>query len=241
MTSMAQQWIEKFVESGDVIEDILYLRSTERSPSDRKGKSADEKYLENLNRRIRDLTRLLNCNFTARDYFVTLTYSRVGYAKLRADKPPKTPATPYVYKAAEKEIHKLIERCRYHCAKEGVIFKCIYVTANINPDTNNRARIHHHVVVNCEAMETLKRLWRHGHVLVENVKNEVDHVRLARYMMDQVPYEKGHNNYGRTLNLEKPFITEHVLWNPYKVLTPPEGAIVLKQGLNYLRFVRDKS
>ena len=122
-----------------------------------------------------------------------------------------------------------------------MIFKCIYVTANINPDTNNRARIHHHVVVNCEAMETLKRLWRHGHVLVENVENEVDHVRLARYMMDQVPYEKGHNNYGRTLNLEKPFITEHVPWNPYKVLTPPEGAIVLKQGLNYLRFVRDKS
>lgn len=238
---MAQQWIEKFVESGDVIEDILYLRSTEQSPSDRKGKSADEKYLENLNRRIRDLTRLLNCNFTARDYFVTLTYSRAGYAKLRADKPPTVPATPYVYTAAEKEIHKLIARCRYHCTEKGVIFKCVYVTANMDPVTKNRARIHHHLVVNHDAMKILKSLWKHGRVLVKNVKNEVDHGKTAYYMMNQVPYEKGRNNYGRTLNLEKPIITEHIPLNPNKALTPPEGAIVLKQGPNYLRFVRDKS
>lgn len=238
---MAQQWIEKFVESGDVIEDILYLRSTERSPSDGKRKSADEKYLENLNRRIRDLTRLLNCNFTARDYFVTLTYSRVGYAKLRADKPPKIPATPYVYKAAEMEIRKLIERCRYHCDKEGVIFKCIYVTANMDPFTQKRARIHHHIVVNYEAMKILKSLWKHGRVLVKHVKNEVDHGKTAYYMINQVPYEKGRNTYGRTLNLEKPFVTEHVPWNPDKILAPPESAIVLKQGRNYLRFARSKS
>lgn len=101
---MAQQWIEKFVESGDVIEDILYLRSTERSPSDKKGKSADEKYLENLNRRIRDLTRLLNCNFTPRDYFVTLTYSRAGYAKLRADKRPRFLPPPMFIKPRKKRF-----------------------------------------------------------------------------------------------------------------------------------------
>ena len=237
---MAQYWKEKIVESGDVIEDILYLHSTDRTQADKKKKSPDEKYLENLSRRIRDLTRLLNCNFTSRDYFVTLTYSRAGYAKLRADKPPKAPATPYVYKAAEKEIRKLIDYCRYHCAKEGVIFKCVYVTANINPDTKNRARIHHHVVVNCEAMKIFKSLWQHGRVLTKNTYDEANRFYLAYYMLMQVPYEKGHNNYGRTLNLEKPIVTERVPWNPNKVLVPPENSTVIKQGRNYLRYALNK-
>lgn len=238
---MAHYWKEKTVESGDVIEKTIYLHSTDRSPSEKEKKPPEEKYLENLNRCIRDVARLLNCNYTARDYFVTLTYSRAGYAKLRADKPPTVPATPYVYTAAEKEIHKLIARCRYHCTEKGVIFKCVYVTANMDPVTKNRARIHHHLVVNHDAMKILKSLWKHGRVLVKNVKNEVDHGKTAYYMMNQVPYEKGRNNYGRTLNLEKPIITEHIPLNPNKALTPPEGAIVLKQGPNYLRFVRDKS
>jgi len=231
--SVAQYWKEKIVESGDVIEDILYLHSTDRT-------QADEKYLENLNRRIRDLTRLLNCNFTERDYLVTLTYSRHGYAKLRADKPPKVPATTYVYKQAKKELSKLLELCRYRCATEGVAFQCIYVTANMNPDTKNRARIHHHLVVSHDAMEILKSLWKHGHVLVEHVYDEVDHDFLARYLMNQVPYEKGRNNFGRTLNLKKPIVTERVPWNPNKVLEPPENATVIKQGRNYLRYTLNK-
>ena len=233
---MAHYWKEKTVESGDVIENTIYLHSTDRSPSEKEKKPPEEKYHENLNRRIRDVARLLNCNYTPRDYLVTLTYSKVGYAKLRANKPSKVSASAYVYKAAEKELLKLIERCRYHCSKLGVTFKCVYITSNIKFRTKNYARIHHHVVVNCEAMETLKNLWPHGRVLTENIYKEADHTGLARYMMEQVPYEKGRNNYGRTLNLEKPIVTEHVLLNPNKVLTPPEGATVLKTNRNYQRF-----
>ena len=77
---MAHYWKEKTVESGDVIENTIYLHSTDRSPSEKEKKPPEEKYHENLNRRIRDVARLLNCNYTPRDYLVTLTYSKVGYA-----------------------------------------------------------------------------------------------------------------------------------------------------------------
>jgi len=233
---MALYWKEKIVESGDVIEDIIYLYSTSRSPSDKERKPPEQKYLENLNRRIRDVARLLNCNFTVEDYFVTLTYSKAGYAKLRANKPSDVPASDYVYEAAEKEIHNLIERCRYHCSKKGIPFESVYITSNMHHETLNYARIHHHLVVNQEAVKTLKHLWHNGYIRKKHLKDEVDHTRLAQYMLWQVPYRKGRNTYGRTHNLKTPIVTDRVLLDPNKKLIPPEDATVLKAGRNFQRY-----
>lgn len=77
------KWKKKIVESGDVIEEIIYLShpiSIGRSIP----KTKEEKHNENLRRCIRDLGRIINANFSAGDYLVTLTYNGESYSNIKA-------------------------------------------------------------------------------------------------------------------------------------------------------------
>lgn len=133
---MNPYWKHKTVESSDVVEDILHLCSTSRTPGGKNKKAPEEKYNEDLNQRIRNLGRLLNYNFGPVDCFVRLSYAKDSYAKLRSGKPDGVSVSEYMYEAADKEIAKLMDRCRYHCAKHGIPFLCVYITSNMNGKTN---------------------------------------------------------------------------------------------------------
>jgi len=238
---MNPYWKHKTVESGDVFEDILYLCSASRTPGGKNKKTPEEKYNENLNQRIRDLGRLLNSNFGPADCFVRLSYSNDSYAKLRSGKPDGVSVSEYVYEPAEKEIVKLINRCRYHCEKNGIPFLCVYITSNMKGKTKHPVRIHHHLVVNREALKTLKRLWTNGYIQVQFLETYgLDYTVVAAYMLRQVPYRKGRKTYGRTNNLKKPIITDRILLDPNILLSPPEDSVLLKHGRNFQRFSKRK-
>ena len=106
-------WKEKTIEAGKVNEKIAYLHQSIGRPRKRQ-KSKDEKMIETLNRRIRHLSRLINCNFCVGDYFVTLTYSHDASERLLSNMPSDANDAEYEYCEANKEIRSLIDRCRYH-------------------------------------------------------------------------------------------------------------------------------
>ncbi len=235
---MTRDWKKKTVESGRMIEEIKYPSSTSPAPSptSKPTKLPDEKALENLRRRIRNLGRWINNSFTSEDHFVFLSYSQIAYAKLRAGKPDKVRASDYMYAVAEEEILKFIERCRYQCNILGIPFVYIFVTSKMNGKTGNYARIHHHMIVNAAALDIVKRSWRNGFVRSKHLFKRVDYTELAAYMLHQVTHRKDAKSYGRSKNLKKPIVTVKTLWDPTQELTPPEGARVLEARPYYLRY-----
>lgn len=233
---MSCVWKEKTIEAGKVNEKITYLHCQSVGHSRKRNKSVDEKMIENFNRRVRHLSRLINCNFGVNDYFVTLTYSNEASEQLLSNMTSDVDDAEYEYCEANKEIRSLIDRCRYHCKRHGIRFLCIYVTSNMDSDHGNPTRIHHHLLVNREAIEILTIQWTNGYVDAEPLKDQLDYIEIASYMLNQVPYVKGKDTYGRTCNLEVPIVATRTLLDPNERLLAPEGATILKSSNNYLRY-----
>lgn len=230
------KWAKKRVESGAVIEETIYLEG--HAPGLVKGntRSADEKRSENRNRRIRDLTRLINANFAAGDGFIRLSYSAQAYARLREGLPPKTKASPYVYTRAQETIKRFLRQCEYRCAKMGIPLRYVYITSNIKGATGHYARIHHHLIVDWEAITLVRTLWTAGKTHVAPLEDRPDYRPLAAYMLQQVPFVPGKRNYSHSNDLEKPIQHTRYLTDPNEPLHAPTGAQILRSYPNYLSY-----
>ena len=71
---------------------------------------------------------------------------------------------------------------------------------------------------------------------MEPLQDQLDYTEIASYMLNQVPYVKGKDTYGRTSNLETPIVATRTLLDPNEKLVAPEGATVLRSSNNYLRY-----
>lgn len=152
------------------------------------------------------------------------------------NKPSDIDNLEYEYYEANKEVRKLVDRCRYHCKRHVIRFLCIFVTSNMQRDHGGEARIHHHLLVNREAVDILIKHWNNGYVNMEPLQDQLDYTEIASYMLNQVPYVKGKDTYGRTSNLETPIVATRTLLDPNEKLVAPEGATVLRSSNNYLRY-----
>ena len=97
---------------------------------------------------VRDLTRILNTNFSETDYLVTCTYG--------CEEPPTV-------EFAKKEWQKLIRNTRNLCKRKGEAFKYVHVT-----EWKDK-RIHHHMVMSIGSVDIreAKKLWKHGGVKIQ--------------------------------------------------------------------------
>lgn len=97
-------------------------------------------------------------------------------------------------------------------------------------------RIHHHMIVNREALYAVEKCWKHGKMRKEQLRDQADYTPWARYMLAQTPCRPGRKNVGRSMNLQKPFERIEVMKNPNEPLTPPKGAKVLHKSRNKIVF-----
>ena len=233
------KWKKKKVESGNVIEEIIYLEKpiSFREPHP---KAKADKDSENMRRRIRDVGRMLNSNFAVGDYLVTLTYNRVSYGQIMADPSIRRFRRQIAYMNAEHELSLFIKRCQYHANQSGIPFRALYITSDMRKDTGNYARVHHHMVVNREALELVRSLWDNGFVLEEELRDQADYTPIADYFMEQVWHIENKKSYGRTRNLEKPITTAMPLLDPNETLVEPEGATVLAVSRNHIKYTYKK-
>lgn len=233
------KWKKKKVESGPVIEEIIYL-SNQTPKGLWKPKTKDEKDNENLRRRIRDIGRMLNSNFSAGDYLMTLTYNRVSYRKIMAAPSIRRYRRQIAYMNAEHELSLFIKRCQYHANQSGVPFRSIFITSDIRKATGKYVRVHHHMVVNREALELVRSLWDNGFVLEEELRDQADYTPIADYFMEQVWHVENKKSYGRTRNLENPITTAMPLLDPNETLVEPEGATMLSASRNQIKYTYKK-
>lgn len=113
----------------------------------------------------RKLRLLIDNNFTAGDFYVTLTFSDM----------------PTVEEAKES-IRKFNRKLRGLYKKEGLEFKYIYVV-------EGKKRIHFHMLINQGINLNpilMKELWPHGYTKIELYRGEAeDAINLAKYFLKE--------------------------------------------------------
>lgn len=180
--------------------------------------TTEEQQKRNLEIARKKLTRTINANFGAADYFLTLTYDGAIEAA-----------------AAKKEIAKFFRRLKRWRLKNGQgDLKYISVL-------ETKGRCHHHVILNGlmglslkEAWEILFNLWGEGYIFLKRLKKSQQDTRLASYITKE-NIKKNAKRWSQSRNLQKPKVkieevAEHKNQRPLKV---PKNYIRLLYTENY--------
>ncbi len=125
--------------------------------------------------------RLISCNFTHEDLFVTLTYEHI-----------QTPDS------ARKEFEKFLRRIRYFC-KTNNLSQPRYIAVT---ERGNNNRLHHHMILSAVSLDALNRLWGLGGIRVSHLDASSDYSGLANYLLKE-PKEDG-KRWSQSKELRRP-------------------------------------
>lgn len=196
-------WIIRTYKSGGVVEKIKYWVPEEKpTRSERRMKAAIKKQQWNESNIRRRMARKIRANFTGRDYIIDLTYSDEGLDKLGQGLDPNE-----TYHAAHHQLRLWIKRARNACKAAGVEFRYIAITSDVEANTGELVRVHHHVIVNAEAAKIVREKWKLGiateaHLYAE--WKDATRYDLAGYLLKQA----------RRLDEEKKYIPSRNLIDP---------------------------
>lgn len=209
---MALLFVRKFLKivSGKVVELCAFNTRVIKTPRGPRSQPTDPDHkARNVAAIIRRVARLLNCNFSNEDYFVTLTYSEDAYIHLCVGMPAglsEDDRLAYVYGRARKEFDRFIRRCQYACKKAKVPLSFVGVTADRDRLDSTDKHVHHHFVVNGAAVEIVKQAWQNGFTWLNHLSNDDDYTPVAFYMITQTRKEKRKACYKASRNLKQPVI-----------------------------------
>lgn len=245
--------------------------------SRKKGNTSLRKQEANFNSALRRLARILNCNYTHENgLLLTLDYDAAGLDKLcqlakltpeeiawvqgqsaaqigdwkpQTKSKPELRENPYeqacakLRKAAEKQMNLWLRRIK----RKGEL-KYIAVTSDIDGDTGEVVRIHHHLVLaaNDLSWDMLRKQWKMGSVDIRRLRGQADYTPVAVYLLRQVRRQPDAKKYSVSRGMLMPEITEReVLGNPE--IKAPAGAKVLERSeynpetvVQYIRYVPKK-
>lgn len=177
----------------------------------RENLTTEEQQKRNMAMARKGLTRIINANFTGKDYFVLLTY-----------------AMDVTVDEAKKEFSNFRDRLnRYRKKNKFSELKYIAVIET----QGKKKRVHHHVLINAfdgmsmkEAAEILENIWGKGTVLIKHLyKNQKDN-RLASYITKENK-RKGEKGWSSSRNLVQPKVKLEVVEETKRKtsLRPPKG------------------
>ncbi len=192
----------------------------------------------------KQVARLLNNNFEAHtDLHLGFEYSEAGLARVREraarllEKYPDMEERDRTFVAAQTEASNWARRVQRELGGADN-FRCLIVTSDMNGETGEPVRIHHHVIIAGELRETAVKKWkRMGFVKeLELYTVNKDFSALATYLMRQVRYIRNAKRYTPSRCLKPPIVEEPVLVTRYaeSEMRPPAGCIVLARS-NYVR------
>ena len=204
-------------------------------------KTQEDKRDENARQAVRMAARILNCNYTKEDVLLTLTYSDEVWEREFTGMDPDA-----VLEKAKDLLSKRIDKARKESKKAGCVMKTFAVTSDMDGETGEVVRVHHHVVLTKEAEFALLGAWDFGLVHTEQLYRQDDYTPLAAYLLGQVRHREGKKKYSCSRNMVKPKVEEQVLEEiPETEIRVQPGARVLdrtpyREGVTsqYVRYKR---
>lgn len=244
-------WVVRTYKAGYVGEKTKYFVPGKRPDRLRRcDKRAAQKAEKASSSATKTLARLLNANCTDGKgwYMVGLDYNKEGMRKLEAwakkqgfQMETEEEKQNAMLEAADHEMLLCIRRAKRKMDGE---LKAFYITSDMDGETGEVVRVHHHLIINADALEAFKASWGGlGGVDYKHLyENQKDRTPIAEYWMKQVRKRPDAKKYRTTRNIERPE-PKDVIARTEAMLRAPAGATVVyvqefrKGGDQYIRYV----
>lgn len=182
-----------------------------------KGNARKSQMDANMKAALRELTRILNGNFSYMHGDLLVTFS--------FDQEPES-------RKAAWDIFgkKCLKPLRKICKDKGKELKFCAVVSDMDGETKNRERIHIHAVLGGCTMEDVRTCWQLGVIDCRTIRREKTHARLAAYLLKQCRCEPDEKKWHTSRNLERTRLLSEteVAGSPKYRL--PKGAEIIAQG-----------
>lgn len=243
-------WVIRTYEAGPVGEKIKFWVPGQKPVGKltRKQKSDIRKAAQNEYAAKRQLARLINANFRPGDLFLGLDYSEESLLRVeqkaaggRRGNMRTSNACPYitegqrldaVREAAAHELVNCIRRVKRELEREGVELKYVAITSDMDGETGEAVRVHHHLVINREARDAFIHKWQEkgmGGVDWKPLDKQDDYFGIAEYMVKQVRKQAEENQFTSSRNLERPRPKDRVAASSSEVRVPKGCRLLHRQ------------
>lgn len=225
-------FVTRTYQAGKVCEKIKYWVSGRRPLKVGRVTSSEiKKQEQNETRTIRAAARVLNKNFGAGDIILGLDYSNEGLDRLCAkqgltDSDFEDEAEG-IYKAAEHEMKLFLRRVKRECDKQGIELKYgVAVTSDMDGKTGEMVRVHHHMVINQEALEIAQQKWSLGGVHYRPLSAQPDYTPVAEYFIRQVRKIKDAKKFVCSRNLVRPVPKDRIVPSGAELRVPAKCVLL---------------
>ena len=258
---MAQKdgyWVVRTYKAGSVGEKTKFWVPGNRPNGKlrRKDKDAIRKQAQNEHSAVKQLARLMNANFgkgCEKSLVLGLDYNEKGMKKLHKwiekqgvdlNSLDEAEQLNVLWLAADHELWNCLRRVKRRCGKE-IALKAVYVTSDMDGDTGETVRVHHHLVINADVKDAFVDAWKDlGSVDWEKTwDNQEDRTPLAEYFIKQVRHVPDAKKYRSTRNLIRPVPKDHEALSDAELRVPQGGRLLFRREFTkpgqpqYIRYV----
>ena len=237
-------WVIRSYTAGVIGEKIKYwVPGKKPSKSERRIKSDIKQQQRNEANAVKRAARIFNENFASGYLLLGLHYDEAGLANtaegldhLAEDYEDR------LYHAAHHQVRLWRNRARRACAAAGVELKCFIVTSDMDGKTGEYVRVHHHVIINQEALEIAIDKWKLGSTYHKALSGELDRTDLAAYLLNQVRRLPDEKKYIASRNLAIPQPKDRIAVNEAELKVPKGGQLLHRAEYRpgqpqYIRFI----
>jgi len=230
-------WVIRTYKAGRVGEKTkFWVPGKKPTRSGRRERAELRKQLQNEYSAQKTLARRLNANFHQGDLLLGLDYSPEGMARLEAwavsqglDPHSKEEAERIeaIRQAAEHALRLVLRRVKSAMSKQGLALRYVAITSDMDGDTGESVRVHHHLVVSKEAKDAFVSKWEGwGGVDWSPLSNQEDYTPVAEYFIRQVRRMPDAKKYIPSRNLIRPQPQDRIAMSDAE-LRAPKGAKLL--------------
>ena len=232
-------------EAGDVGEKTKFFvpgKRPEKGSLSRRQRNAIRKQEQNEYSAVKALARLINANFGKGDLFLGLDYSDEGLRSIldwgRKHEMPVDSADPEekqnaIWECASHALNNALRRVKRRLEKQGMDLKAVYATSDMDGDTGEIVRVHHHLIVSAGSQDAFLSAWEQyalGTVSWSPLwENQIDRTPIAEYIIRQVRRIPDAKKYRSTRNLIRPVPTNRIVNTDNELAVPRGGKLIFRQ------------
>ena len=234
-------WVVRTYEAGQVGEKTKYFVLGDRTRRNRrKEESSIKKQEQNEYSTKKRLARLINANFTHGDILLGLGYSSASYKKLERsarkaapdyDSLPEDDQLRCIREAAAQEMVNYLRRVKRALEKEGRAdeLKYIAITSDMDGDTKETVRVHHHLIVPASCEHIVRMKWGHGGTYCKPLSKQEDYMPIAEYLIAQVRGALNAKKFVSSRNLIRPQPKDRIAVSDAEIRVPHNCKLIQRE------------
>jgi hypothetical protein len=237
-------YVIRTYEAGAIGEKTKFFVPGKRTDSkiSRRQKNAIRKAEQNEYSSQKALARLINANFLAGDLFLGLDYNDDGLERIKVwgrshglpvDSFDEAQRNDAIWEAAAHELDIALRRVKRRLEKQGLDLKAIYCTSDMNGDTGEIVRVHHHLIVNAGVQEAFLAAWEKygmgGVSWTPLWQDQQDRTPIAEYIIKQVRRIPDAKKFRSTRNLIRPKCRDRIANTDNELQVPRGGKLIYRQ------------